>query len=517
MTAREITRESFNFAGVNSDLPANQLPPDVYTDVLNMEAFDIGMRSSSGIAAVYGTPLFPPEHLVYNKASGSFFWIYASSNGIGVTDGVNQFDITPIVPPGSVHPANWTDAQLNTLVTLNNNVDAPWYWDNNTGTPMQLLPGWPAGVNCRSLRSFNYNLIAMDLRGGAGDLINALMWSNSADPGQIPDSWTPLPENDAGDNVLADTIGSLIDGIQFRDTFMLLKEHSTYLMNFVGGNFVFNFRKLFTTSGILTTNCAAEYLGNVFLLTDGDFIRTDGQSGLSLIDKRMRQWLFNNIDSDNYQSSYVVPYHAENQVWCCFPENGEQECTLALVWDASDNNFGVRELFPSAVHIAKGQVGNVSAIINWDDDPDRWQDDLTGWNQALFNPTEDALVHADHDGTQLFAVNEGTTYDGKLIHSRVERTGLDFGDVKRMKLVKAIIPRVTGLPGTVLTIRVGVSKNDQNIVDWEPPIEFIIGTSQKVDVFVTGRFIAFSVESTLDQFPWNLLGVDFLFDWQGYF
>ena len=518
MTARQRKRKQVFLSGVNSDLPPTFLKNDIYNDVINMEPFDVGMRSSSGNDAVFGVPLFAPEHLVFNLDASAFYWIYASSDGIGVTDGQAQFDISPTTGPvSSSWPANWTDAQLNTIVCLNNNFDAPWFWDNITANIMQPLPDWPAGTTCRSLRSFKNNLIAMDINGPGGQFINQLMWSNTADPGTIPDSWTPLPTNSAGDNVLADTIGHLIDGQQFRDTFMLFKEHSSYLMNFIGGNFVFGFRKLFTTSGILTTNCSAEYLGNVFILTDGDFIRSDGQAAESLIDKRMRQWLFNNIDSNNYQSSYVVSYHSQNQVWCCFPEAGESEPTLALVWDGTDNKFGVRDIVPKAAHIATGQIGGVSGVINWDDDSEAWDADLSSWNSSLFNPTEDALLQADRVGVFNLAINEGTTFNGTLIKSRVEKLGLDFGTVRRTKLVTALIPRITGQAGTVLKIRCGASGNDANNVAWCPRITFTIGDAQKIDVFVQGRFIAFSVESEADQQPWILHGMEFLYDLQGYF
>jgi hypothetical protein len=494
------------------------LDEHTFSDVINVEPFDIGVRSSSGYAEVFGTPLFAPEHVINNKTAAAFYWLYASSGGIGVTDGQSHFDITPTTPPiTSTWPANWTDAQLNQIVCVNNNVDPPWFWDNVPANIMQALPDWPVATTCRSLRAYQNNLIAMDIRGPGGDFINQLMWSDAADPGTIPQSWTPLPENSAGDNVLADTIGTLIDGQAFRDTFLLLKEHSTYLMNFIGGNFVFGFRKLFDTSGILSTNCAAEYLGEVFILTDGDFIRTDGQTAQTLIDKRMRRWLFNNIDSDAYQSSFVVSYHAKNQVWCCFPEAGESEPTLALVWDATDDKFGVRELRPSAAHIARGQVGGLSGVLNWDDDDGEWDLDVTGWNSALFNPTEDALVQANRTQTRLVAVNEGTTYGGEAIHSRVEKTGLDFGDFKRIKLVKTFAPRIIGNPGTELTIRLGSSNNDANIVQWSAPVPYVIGDSQKIDTFAQGRFIAFSIESKRDQATWLLQGVEFEYDLQGYF
>lgn len=516
MTGLRRQLAEFEFTGVNKDLPPNRLPDDLYSDVVNMEAWDVGMRTSLGSERAFGTALFEPEYLVYVKEGGQFFWLYASSGGLGVTDGLNHFDISPAAPITSTWIANWTFGDLNGLPVFNNAIDAPFYWPGQTAAPALPLPDWPVGQTVQAMRAYNYNLIGMDVRNG-GNFTNQLVWSNSADPGVIPDSWTPLPENDAGDNTLADQPGALVDGQQFRDSFMLFKEHSTYLMNFIGGNSVFAFRKLFTTSGILTQNCAAEYLGNVAVLTDGDLILTDGQQAQSLIDKKMRTFLFNQIDTDNFRAAFMVSYHALNQIWCCFPEVGADECTLALVFDATDGRFGIRELTPSTSHIARGQVGSVTGVINWDDDSEAWDLDITAWTTNLFNPTEDALLQADRTGTLLIAINEGSTYDGTPIRSRVERTGLDLGAIDKIKLVKSVVPRITGTPGTKIQVRVGAARDDSNIVLWQPPSEYTIGDQQKIDVFTTGRFIAISFESELDQSPWVVQGVLFEFDLQGRF
>ncbi len=518
MTGRRIQTLKINPRGVNQDIPPGQLDPNLYSSVLNAESFDIGMQRARGIASAYPGVLFAPEHLAYNKDSNLFYWLYAAGAGIGVTDGAAHFDVTPTPAPSSIWPTVWTEAFLNTLIAINNQVDPPWYWNGDTASPLLPLPGWPAGRTCNALRAYKNNLLALGTYGAGGDFIDQILWSQSAAPGQVPQDWTPLPTNDAGDNVLADTIGALLDGQAFRDSMMLFKEHSTYLMNFIGGNFVFNFRQLFTTSGILAPNCAAEYLGNVIILTDGDLIRTDGVAAQSLIDKRMRSFIFNNIDSDNYQLAFMVSYHTDNQVWCCFPEVGESECTLALVWDATDDSFGIRELSPKTSHIARGQVGNVTGIIDWDGDAQAWDADATNWNSALFNPTEDSLLQADRINTKLYAINEGQTFAGQVIQSRLERVALDFGDAELVKLVKSIILRLSAPAGTVFTIRLGSSDAPSDPVNWSSPVTFTSGVDDpRIDVFAQGRYIAYSIENEQDVLPWYVWGIDFEYDWQGRF
>lgn len=500
----------FRFLGVNVDIPANMQDESTWSQCTNLEVFDTGMQRCKGLFPAFGSPMFPPEHLVYNKIAGGFYWLYASSTGIGVTNGQAHFDITPATGVTSTWPTDWTSANLNGLVVINNGIDVPVYWDNQTSAIMKPLPGWPANTQVRTIRQFKNSLIAMDTTDIGGQHTNYLMWSDSADPGQIPTSWTPLPENEAGFLALADSIGALVDGQQFRNSMMLFKEHSTYLMNYIGGNFVYSIRKLFTSSGILTTDCSAEYLGSVIALTDGDLIRTDGQAAKSMIDKRMRTWLFNKIDTDNYASSFVVSYQSLNQIWICFPENGESECTLALVWDAASDNFGVRELLPTP-HVAQGQVGAITGFLDYDNQPGTYDNSSRTYDQGLYNPTQDALLQADRVNNALYAVNEGNTYNGQPIIARVAREGLTFGDVSRTKLIRAVWPRVVGTAGTVLKIRVGSSRQDNDPYRWTPVKTLIIGEREKVDVYTRGRFIAVSIESDDNAPPWTVFGVDF--DW----
>ena len=513
MSRRQFQR--LDIRGVNSDLLPDLVDDSEYNDVRNMEPSDNGMRTTRGLLQAFGTPVVAPEFLMYNTRPNLFYWLYAGSDGAGVYDGAAHFDISPTPNFTSLWPATWVGANLNSLMALTNGVDTPKYWDNNTSNPMVDLPGWPAGLICKSLRAFNYNLIAMNITGGAGDYDNQILWSNSVDPGAIPDEWTAAPSNDAGDNLLADTPGSVLDGLQYRDQFMLFKQFSTYVMTPIGGNLVFGFRKFLAYSGILAPNCAAEYMGNMYVLTDGDFIVTDGQDTQSLIDKRMRTWLFNQIDPDNYDMAHVIPYHARNQIIVAFPENGNDECTLALVLDARDGKIGVRELKPTP-HIARGQVGDVTGVVDWNSDSESWQSDVSRWGTGLFNPTLDALLQAGRVEVELYAWDQGTLRDGAIQTHSVERRELDFGIPDKKKLIKRMRPRIVGQAGTVLNVRVGSSDTTGDPVSWSAAQQFVIGQANEwLSFFAKGKLLSFSIEAALNQESWEVVGVEFEYSQQG--
>ena len=215
-----------------------------------------------------------------------------------------------------------------------------------------------------------------------------VLWSDAAAPGSIPTSWTAAATNEAGDAELSQTPGPIIDGLPLRSSFMLYKQNSAYIADYVGGNNIFNFRRAFITVGALTRNCIAPYQGKHFVVTDGDIVLTDGSVAESIADNRMRRFLFNQLDQTNFAATFVASLKKENEIWICFPSAGSTFCNLALIWDGAANAWGVREL-PDIAHAASGIISDLTVSEVWDDDSMFWDDDTTAWNQQNFSNAED--------------------------------------------------------------------------------------------------------------------------------
>lgn len=509
--------KQYVISGVNKDLPAAMIADELFTDLVNAEPFGIGVKGSDGIGEVLGTPLFPPRHLDYFSKQGNGYWVYAGDGGCGTTvNGIAHFDISPTLGVTPVFPAGvWTSCQLAMNIIFNNAVDNPWYY--NGGGIMTPLPGWFANTQAKAVRSFKNHLIALNLTETGVQNENKLAWSDrNAGPLAVPTTWAAATTNQAGSAELVDTVGALEDGIQIRDQFLVFKDHSTYICDYIAGNFVFRFRKFLTTSGILHTNCAAEYLGNAVVLTDGDVVLTNGQQVESLVDKKMKNWLFSQIDATNFDKCFVVSSISRNQVWICIPEAGETEATLALVWDANDNRFGIRELSPKAAYIARGLKSELeSTSQDWNTDTDTWDSDTTIWNTTVFSPTDDTLVQCDRVNTKFYEVGKGNTYAGSNIATRIEKRALDLDFPDNIKLVRQLTPRIVGDVGVVVQIQIGYANDDSDVVTWKPAIAYTIGQTQRLNVLAQGKYIAVKAYSEADQSAWQCLGFDFVFEVKG--
>ena len=400
----------------------------------------------------------------------------------------------------------WTGCVLNGVPVLNNGKQPPFWWNGDISNPIQTLPDWPVDTLCGAIAAFKYNLIAMDITTASVRTQEHMLWSDAADPGQVPDSWTAGPDNQAGSNILADTAGAIIDGKALRDSFILYKNHSTYVMDYVGGQFVFSFRLLFNNSGIQSRNCVVELRGKHWVLTDTDLIAHDGNTYKSIADKEVREFALSFINPDNYTLSIVVAQPVSDEVWFCIPSLDDAKLNYALVYSYPDGYWGIRKL-PDVVYIASGILPNEDDPSDWDSASISWEQELRFWNQASYSLTQPELLML---GDEFFVVDGAHDEDGTPLEAFVERTDWTIGgvdDVWINKLIRSVYPVITGRVGDVVRIRVAASQQAKLPIDWGAPIDYVIGSNPvdeaRVDIFSHGRFLNIRIEST-GGFPWEL-------------
>lgn len=505
--------------GIVRDVEAFELPPEFYSGGDNVVFRDELAERILGYQAILGNAIESPiTHLRPVLADAVAYWLYGTANKIGVTSGTTHSDITPTTAPANTKPENWTSDTLNGIPVFNWQNAPPVSWGGSPATVCAKLPGWPDEAKCQSLRAFKNYLIAMAYDDGTTFDPNLLVWSDSAAAGALPQSWTPAAGNDAGSVSLADTPGIIIDGASFRDQFIVFKRGSTYSLDFIGGNFIFALRRLFVTTGILATNCAVEIRGQQIVFTDGDIIAHDGHSAQSIIDRQWRRFIFDNIDSETFPSSYVALYQPKGEIWFCYPTKGNATPDVALVWNYEENRFGFRELNQAglATHAAPGIVpASAAPATDWDSQTSSWDNYVGTWNQTNFNPAQDELVQANADGT-FYAMDLGASANGVDINSVLQRHSLDFGSPERIKQVTAIWPRLKGQNGGTLNVRIGSQQTQYEPIKWAEWQSFVPGQDVRIPMYARGRLISVELAS-IGGANWRCGGFDFEYKVRGRF
>lgn len=269
----------------------------------------------------------------------------------------------PETTPGfkySAGPENtWYYTTLSNAIVMNNKLDDPqglvpykdsffdlpgWGWPSKnkrpTGKEGEKPPrDWKAG----RIRSFRNYLIALDLVEGGVDLPQRVRWSNVAYVNELPPDWVEDDEaRDGGFNDLTDANGRIVDGVPLRDSFVIYTDQETYLMEYVGGVLIYQFKKLFSDSGVLAPECAVEFEQKHFVITKDDIFVHNGSSKQPVASGRVKQYLIDEISAINPYATKVFAYTPQKEIWITYVGPGQRSaedssvawtCNKCAIWN----------------------------------------------------------------------------------------------------------------------------------------------------------------------------------------
>jgi len=502
----------YAFSGINYDLPGF-ISPDSWSDGNNIEfrrGFATRVRGTESIhtttVAING-----PDYLLNSTDGTNNYWLYGATDGIGITalSVGDDYLATPATFTTPLVSDAWTGGDLNGVPFLNYQTDPGCSWDRNFAgaADMVVLTDAP---ECGALRAYRFGLVAMDTENSTHGTIPAtaatVAWSAFASPGAIPTDWTPGATDEAGFVELGFGGGRCIDGVQFRDSFLIGKTNGFWVMDFVGGTNIMAFRQLFTTGGLLARNCMAEVDGGVYALTDSDLIYTDGNTVRSVIDNVARKHLFDQL-GNSFARAFIAYNEPGRELWIAMPEGTDDLPVRVYILDVDNGKFGVRDANPIA-HAVVG-VNSVSVSSQWSAfTSDDWGSSIGDWkwNRSTAGSVADELIWCD--GTAGNNINQA---DGELdtITGTITKHTLDLGAPGITKLVTAVWPRAEAEPGVVIKMRVGIQDSVDEAIAWRrKPESFTAGTDQKMDILISGRFFSFEFWSE-SEFALPGFGVEF--------
>jgi len=297
-------------------------------------------------------------------------------------------------------------------------------------------------------------------------------------------------------------------------------------MEFIGGEFVFGFRKLFTDSGLLAQDCALQFQNRHFVVTQSDIIIHDGTSIQSVVSARVRKDFFRNLNDPAADLTTVIPNPLDDEIWVCYAAGSSFNLNRALVWNWKADSWSKREL-PSIRAIGTSTRNPYVSQDIWDLDSDTWDSDTTPWDFVGIDTSsvENVVVMSPPDLTGIVLVGNSFKFSAKTYRSFIERRGItlvatagtDFapiGETRQSRILQdpdvhklglGIKPIIEAARGVKLSINFGSHETLLGPISWEGPAEFVVGRDDKVDLYPSGKFLAVRIE---DQgvVDWKLLG-----------
>lgn len=535
------------------DTPDYMLPPEVWTLALNMRARDDALETIRGWAPVFGAPIIAPHfHMSVETGTSDRYWLYVSPTQGAVWNGAGH---TLVTPPGGFNndeTRDWNGTFLGGVPIVNNPNGPPAYWPRpySIATPMAFLTGWPGAngiaqpnialsIRARIIRSFGPHLMAfnIDLNSGADKLRpHMIWWSHPADPGFLPPNWNYADTgSDAGRTELPDVqSGVIIDALPLGDNMFIYKQSAIWKMRYVGGRSIFDFGQSAwrPTIGLLAARCVA-ITGDGLrhcLATQDDLVWHDGNQMQSILNKRQKRRLFGEMDPKNYNNSFMFCNPLNNEMWFCYPSQGNEHPNKALIM-----NYGNGGVWPITevddIDFRWATVGGivVSDQETWDgplpsppgQDPDHvvgndpghtWDENDGPWEQLLRR----RVVLAAPAGTsgQTFYDLDNTQSQLKgnqAFTATLQRTGLALlgkkrtgewiVDYKKLKMFQRIWPKIEGVP---VGIRIGMQTMIKGAVTWTDPVTYDPEQDMYADVDpISGRALAMEIKGPPG---WKVLG-----------
>ena len=526
-----IPLENAGQTGIVQDIQPWQLPINAWSDGNNVRMEHGSVHKCKGYSSVMATCPIAPYHVVYLKdASGNKYWIACGLAAVHVYD-VGATTWSDITRSAGAYAATasegWTSTVIGGVVILNNFIDAPQFWAitaatglPSTATVLADLTNWTSTDRCKSMRAFRSFLVSLNIEDKSVGVLKqsrVVKWSTEAAIQTVPSSWNENDATvDAGEYELADTKGAILDGLPLRDTFMIYKDDAVYSMTYVGTPFIFSFRQLSPSVGILSKNCVAEFDGGHFLFGNGDLYLNDGQKITSLLPHKMRDHVFSILDGDFLEKSFVVADYGRTEMLACFvsADSVSNQCDKALIWNWVNNTFSIRNI-PELADIGYGSVKNEAAYTTWaalGATTPTWSTATGAWATSWEN-VENVLLFASPTDTKLYRDGVGNKEDTANMTAYIERTGLTFTaqnnpDQSTVKRIKAIWPKMTVTNSDTVNFYVGTQMSTEEGVSWTGPFAFNPDTQSKVSCRASGKLYGVKIETTTDT-DWRLEGLEF--------
>lgn len=523
----EFDINNIGSVGCVRDVPGYLLPPEAWTIALNMRYVDDGLEGLQGWTTVFEDPNPPtiaPHFHMSVAGPAQNFWLYTSLTKAAAYDGVTHTDVTRL--SGDYTTADswqWNGTMLGGIAIVNNGLDVPQYWATAaSATKLADLPnfsGYTAftpilahSVRARVIRAFGPFLVAIYITDNSVVYPNRVRWSHPADPGSVPPSWDVSdPERDAGELDLPDVdSGVLQDALPLSSNLYLYKESSVWRMRFVGGQQIMDIGQSawLPTAGLLAPRCVAitgDGQKHIFATQD-DIMWHNGNTVQSVLNRKQRRRLQNDIDTNSFFQSFMFANPFKNEVWFCYPQQGSSYPDRALIMNykaPGGTDFTITEA--DGITFRNAATGNIEGFTPeiWDTGTDTWNDDTGPWSKL----ERRRVIISNPTATKFYKLDEGSTRDGLAVTSVLQREGLGFtakkddgtpiNDFEVMKMLKRLWLKISSLSGGTVSIRFGAQQTIEGSTAWGAPVDFDPTITPYCDPEpVTGRAVAIEFTRT---------------------
>ncbi len=438
--------------------------------------------------------------------------------------------------PSSVEDT-WTHTSLANVFYVNRADRPPWYLRTTDATFQDLGTGggvnWAATDTCELLRACGGALVALNVTKGATNYPQMVKTSSIPLSGVIPASWDhTAPASLATENILAEMEGAITDAQTLGPKLAIYGLQETWLMHADGSLDVYKYKKLPFQKGALNANCSVEVNGKHYVFGVNDIWMHDGNSEVSLVDKKNRDFIFGSINLSKRREFFVEHNPQLNEVSFNYISGDRgvafigtsTGCNRAAVFNYSDGTMTFDDLplvYSACTANLSISVTYTTTTAAYDTTGGSYLDQEDGFKRT---PVYVGTASATYGlGTTLYALDlfgQGSTVtfpvDTFATRPRyLERDGIDLdslnADLRGYKVVSSVWPQAR-LGDAAAPLQFSMGSSDYfNVPAVFSAYQLYDGvTKYKLDFNIAGRYLSMKIlfedykEMTLSGFDIDL-------------
>ena len=339
-------------------------------------------------------------------------------------------------------------------------------------------------------------------------------WSDLTGFGAPPGDWSiDSTTNSAGENIVNEMQHTIVDGLDLRNSFVIYCTNSVWAMDYTGGQEIYQFTKLFDESGVIAPNCVVQVGGQHFVFDRNDIYVHDGVQPRSIADGKVREFVFNALDTSRSDLCFVMHDAKLSEVRFCYPSsdrlvgfvNPTTGCNRAAVFNYANGTWSFYDL-PNVTGSCRSSIVSGKS---WEDDQDLTWDAAAGlYSSTEGDESQHVLLVSRTDPSQGLSTSRLYGFDlvaGGLLTipvepealrpAFVERTGIDLDsagkNLTQYVHLQAIWPQATiEVPQDAYWQFGGYDFVNAEPL-WSDRTTYDPSTEAKIDVNEAGKYLAY--------------------------
>jgi hypothetical protein len=361
---------------------------------------------------------------------------------------------------------SFTDATPWSIVSFGNVI----LYTNGVDVLQKLVPSYTTVSECggnpplaRVVKEFHRHVMLLGLTVHP----RKIAWSDIDDY----EMWTSTSTNEAGDYDFYSSDTPIISGETIGDFFGVYSEDKIYMMQYVGGTFVFSTRNVAQNMGLWKKMLLASIGDMHFFMSKENFYSFDGVNKPSPIGDGNKYDIFASINKDQISRGFAFPNTTKSEVWFVLPTGTNGYPNLACIFNYGNGTWTF--------------------------------EDLEMWS-GIDSGQETYPLYSGAD-KKLYNINVGNNSDdGSAITGTIETAEYHMGLPNIKKEVHEIYP-ICRSTSTSLKIKVGYRNSINDAITWTPAKTFNPASDYKVDFrHEASRYIRFKIYSDGVDTPFSL-------------